>query len=216
MSLVFINGATGFMGRSLAAELVKRGHRVRALVRKGSEGNAPPSAELTGGDPLEASTFVDQIAPSDTFVQLVGTPHPNPSKASQFRAIDLRSALAGVQAAQKARVSHFVYVSVAQPAPVMREYIAARAEAEAAIRESGLNATILRPWYVLGPGRRWPLLLLPLYRLFEALPSTREGAQRLGLVTREQMTAALATAVDRPASGIRIVDVPAIRAARLI
>jgi hypothetical protein len=34
-------------------------------------------------------------------------------------------------------------VSVAHPAPVMREYIAARLEAERAIAEAGLKATIL-------------------------------------------------------------------------
>ena len=45
------------------------------------------------------------------------------------------------------------------------------------------------PWYVLGPGHRWPYLLLPMYKLMELLPSTRAGATRLGLVTLEQMFA---------------------------
>jgi hypothetical protein len=40
-----------------------------------------------------------------------------------------------------------------------------------------MNATILRPWYVLGPGHQWPYLLLPMYKLMELLPSTREGAR---------------------------------------
>jgi uncharacterized protein YbjT (DUF2867 family) len=105
-------------------------------------------------------------------------------------------------------------VSVAQPAPVMRAYVAARAQAEAALRASGLNATILRPWYVLGPGPWWPYALLPGYWLARALPPTRELAHRLGLVTVGQMVAALVQAVDNPASGVRIVDVPGIRAAR--
>jgi hypothetical protein len=29
------------------------------------------------------------------------------------------------------------------------------------IGQSGLNTTILRPWYVLGPGHYWPYLLKP-------------------------------------------------------
>ena len=33
-----------------------------------------------------------------------------------------------------------------------------------------LHATILRPWYVLGPGRRWPVMLLPAYWLMGLLP----------------------------------------------
>ena len=109
---------------------------------------------------------------------------------------------------------HLVYVSVAHPAPIMRDYIAARTEAEDAIRRSGLNATILRPWYVLGPGRRWPLALKPVYWMMEALPATRESARRLGLVTVEQMIGSLVHAVVEPASGVRVWEVPQIRLTR--
>ncbi|MBI4410467.1 MAG: epimerase, partial [Gemmatimonadetes bacterium] len=90
-------------------------------------------------------------------------------------------------------------------------YIQARTEAEAAIRASGIAATILRPWYVLGPGRRWPLVLVPLYKLFELFPPTRAGARRLGLVTIQQVVAALAQAVERPPQDVRFVEVPELR-----
>ena len=40
----------------------------------------------------------------------------------------------GLRRFRTIRIRHFIYVSVAQPAPVMRAYTAARAEAEAAIR----------------------------------------------------------------------------------
>jgi uncharacterized protein YbjT (DUF2867 family) len=70
---------------------------------------------------------------------------------------------ASVEAARATGVRHLVYVSVAHPAPVMRAYIAVRQEGERLIRASGLAATILRPWYVLGPGHRWPYLLLLRY-----------------------------------------------------
>ena len=71
----------------------------------------------------------------------------------------------------------------------MKSYVAVRAECEAALVSSGLKSTILRPWYVLGPGHRWPHLLLPFYWLLEKIPRTREGARRLGLVTLDQLTA---------------------------
>src|SRR5450432_683972 len=96
-------------------------------------------------------------------------------------------------------------------AQMMGNYIAVRTECEDAIEMAGLNATILRPWYVLGPGHWWPYLVLPIYKLAELLPSTREGAQRLGLVTLEQMTSALTFAVENPAHGRRVVTVPEIR-----
>jgi len=104
-----------------------------------------------------------------------------------------------------------VYVSVAHPAPMMKAYIAVRQECEALIRESGLPATILRPWYVLGPGHRWPYVLIPAYWLLRKIPFTHAGATRLGLVTIEQMVSALVTAVENPAGEVRIVDVPQIQ-----
>ena len=106
-----------------------------------------------------------------------------------------------------------MYLSVAQPAPVMRAYVAVRQQGEALIGAAAVNATVLRPWYVLGPGHRWPYLLLPFYAVLRRFPLTRPGAERLGLVTRAQMVAALVRAVEEPPSGIRIVDVPEIRRA---
>jgi uncharacterized protein YbjT (DUF2867 family) len=208
---VFIAGGTGYLGRALVERLLVRGHEVRALVRRGSEGKLPAGAQAVVGDPLDESSFAGRVAPADTFVQLVGVPRPSPAKARQFREIDLVSGRASVGAARAAGVRHFVYVSVAQPAPVMRAYQEVRAEVETLLRESGVPATVLRPWYVLGPGHRWPYLLVPFYKLMESLPSKRETAERLGLVTHAQMVAALLRAVEEPAADFRVVTVPEIR-----
>ncbi len=86
------------------------------------------------------------------------------------------------------------------------------------IREVGADRDLpATPGTCLVPGHWWPVALGPLYWIAECLPSTRETARRLGLVTLEQMVAALVRAVeDPPAPGtVRVVDVPAIRARRL-
>ena len=211
---IFITGGSGYMGQRLIPRLLKRGHQVRALVRPGSEKKLPAGCTPVLGNALDSSTYASQLLPADTFVQLVGVAHPSPAKAAEFRAIDLPAGLGAVAAAKAAGVRHFVYLSVAHPAPMMKEYIAVRCECEVAIETAGLNATILRPWYVLGPGHWWPYLLLPAYKLAELLPPTREGAQRLGLVTLEQMTSALMAAIENPAHGVRVMNVPQIRSAR--
>jgi uncharacterized protein YbjT (DUF2867 family) len=211
---VFVTGGTGYLGRPLIAQLLERGHEVQALVRPGSERKLPSGCQAILGDALDGKSYASKITPADTFVQLVGVSHPNPSKATEFRNIDLASGRSAVEAAQGAGVQHFVYVSVAHPAPVMKTYIEVRSQCEAMIGQSGMNATILRPWYVLGPGHRWPYFLLPIYKLMELLPSTRAGATRLGLVTLEQMVRALVHVVEIPAKGVRIVEVPQIRASR--
>ena len=209
---VFVAGGTGYIGRPLVLELLSRGHAVRALVRPGSENRLAAGAVPLAGDALRTETFARSIAPAKTFVQLVGVSHPSPAKAAEFRSVDLASVRASAEAAAGAGVEHFVYLSVAQPAPaIMRAYAAVRAEGEAIVRATGMNATFLRPWYVLGPGHRWPYVLVPVYWLFERLPGTREGARRIGLVTLPQMVAALLRAVENPPDGVRIVEVPDIR-----
>ncbi len=213
--LVFVTGGTGYMGRRVIPALLARGHRVRALARDGSQAKLPSGCEAVVGNALDEKTFASRVAPADSFLQLIGVAHPSPAKAAEFRAVDLVSAKASVRAAAAAGVAHFVYASVAQPAPVMKAYIEARAEGEAAIRAAGLNATFVRPWYVLGPGHRWPYLVLPVYRLLQLFPPSRDTARRLYPVTLEQIVAALVNAVEDPPAGVRIVETPEIRRARL-
>ena len=210
---VFITGGTGYIGSRLIPLLIVRGHAVRALARAGSAARLPAGCTAVIGDAIDAATYRDAVPGCDAFVQLVGVAHPSPAKAEQFRSVDLASALGAIDAAASAGIAHFVYVSVAQPAPVMRDYVAARAEAEAALRMRISNTTILRPWYVVGPGHRWPVLLKPVYWLAERVPATRENARRLGLVTIAQMLEALVQAIEHPAIGSRVVDMPALRGA---
>jgi uncharacterized protein YbjT (DUF2867 family) len=210
---IFVTGGTGYIGSRLIPVLAARGHEVVALVRPGSEHKLPAACMPVVGDALDGASYQQHLGAGDTFIQLVGVAHPSPAKAKEFVAIDQRSGIQAIEAAKRAGVGHFIYVSVAHPAPAMHAYIAARTACEEELQSSGLNATILRPWYVLGPGHRWPYALVPFYWLAERIPSTREGARRLGLVTVEQMLRALAGAVDQPASGVNVMDVPAIRAA---
>lgn len=213
---VFITGGTGYMGSRLIPALLERGHHVRALVRPGSAGQIPAGCEVVSGNPLDAKSYKQLVRPADTFIHLVGVAHPSPSKEAEFRSIDFVGAREAITIAGEMALEHFIYLSVAHPAPVMKACTAVRAECEAMIRDKGLNATILRPWYVLGPGHQWPNILLPFYKILELLPFTREGARRLGLVTLEEMILALVRAVESPHPGIRVMNVPDIRAARNI
>jgi nucleoside-diphosphate-sugar epimerase len=210
---VFITGGTGYMGSRLIPLLVERGHEVKALVRPGSERRLDSSAACVPGDPPKVDSYTAQVTGCDTFVHLIGVSHPSPAKAAQFRAVDAVSIRVASQAAQASGIRHFVYLSVAHPAPMMQAYIEVRSEGESLIRSLNLPATFVRPWYVLGPGHRWPYVLLPFYWLCERLPKTREAARRLGLVTIGQMTRALLWAVENPTSDVRILDVPGIREA---
>lgn len=209
MRSIFVTGGTGYIGSRLIPILVERGHAVLALTRPSSQGRLPAGCTAVLGDALDAATYADRVAPADTFVHLVGVAHPGPGKGEEFRRVDLRSIQAAVGAAKT--VKHFVYLSVGQPAPIMADYIAVRQEGERLVTAMGVDATFLRPWYVVGPGHRWPIALLPAYWIAALLPWTRAGARRLGLVTLRTMLRALVFAIENPASGIRVMEVPEIR-----
>ena len=198
---VFITGATGYIGSHLIPELLGRGHRVRAVVRN--------PAKLVGGEPvignaLDATTY--DLGDADTLIHLVGVAHPSPSKKAEFRSIDLVSIQQALIAVKRSNVRHIIYLSVAQPAPAMTDYVAIRAEGERLIRDTGIPATFVRPWYVLGPGHRWPYLLLPVYWIWGLFPSQRETARRLHPVKLREVIRAIADAVDNPPDGVEIIE----------
>lgn len=214
---ILITGGTGYIGQHLIPVLIARGHHVRVLAREGSVSRVPTGATPVVGDALNANSVGSAVCAGDTVIHLVGTPHPSPSKAGEFDRVDLMSIRCTVEAAKRAAISHLVYVSVAQPAPVMAHYLWVRSLGEAMIREAALTASIVRPWYVLGPGHWWPKMIMPFYKLAEMFPPTRATAERLGLVTIEQLVTAMVREVENPPprGQRRIIDVPAIRRARL-
>src|SRR4051794_32763136 len=116
---VFITGGTGYMGRRLIPLLLDRGHTVTAVAREGSERKLPSRCEVIVADVLDRKTWEHHLRRFHTVVHLVGVAHPSPSKALEFIDIDLRSAREAIEAARKTQVEHFVYVSVAHPAPAM-------------------------------------------------------------------------------------------------
>jgi nucleoside-diphosphate-sugar epimerase len=214
---ILITGGTGYIGQHLIPLLIARGHRVRVLSRSQSLGRVPDGAVGVTGDALDAESVASAMRPDDTVVHLVGTSHPTPSKSDQFEKVDLISIRSTVTAARKIGIAHLIYVSVAQPAPIMQSYLWVRMLGETMIREAGLTASIVRPWYVLGPGHWWPKLIRPLYKVADKVPSLRPLVERLGLLNIDQMVTAMAYAMENPPQSgqRRIYDVPAMRRARL-
>ena len=143
---------------------------------------------------------------------MLGVSHPSPSKKHLFYKIDFASVSASVAAATRARCEHFVYISVAQtPTTVMHDYQVCRAACERIIRESTLKASIIRPWYVIGPGHYWPVLFLPLFKLLENIPKTSVKAKGLQLVYLKQMLKTLIHAVEHAPEQVRFFEIEEIR-----
>ncbi len=215
MANIFITGGTGYIGRRFIELMINRGHIVYALVRSKSVHKLPPGAKAVIANPFDPASFEKSVPPGSVFVQLLGVAHPSPRKASQFREIDLRSVKASADAAKVAGVSKFVYVSVAMtPSKYMHAYQEVRKEGEEYCKKLGLNCTFIRPWYVLGPGHWWPVLLYPVYGLAEVVPSWRQKARAIGLVSIKQMLRTLINAVEVSQSPLSIIEIKDIRHAK--
>jgi nucleoside-diphosphate-sugar epimerase len=218
MKTVFITGGTGYIGSRLIKRLLKKGYTIRAVVRKGSEHKLPEGCEIVFGNALDASTYQNYVPKGCIMVHLVGVAHPSPRKKEQFVSIDLVSVREAVSAAKAATVEQFIYVSVSQyPSKIMEAYQAVRAEGEKYIKnalntERVTSATLVRPWYVLGPGHYWPLLLIPFYWLAKRFKKYRALAEAQDLVWINQMLDILEYSVENtPLSKERIFEVQDIK-----
>lgn len=166
--IVAVTGASGYLGRAVAAELVASGHEVRALQRRPSRvagvtdvlGSITDSAAIARL--VEGADGVVHLAAK---VSLAGDP-------AEFRAVNVEGTRALLDAAALAGASRFVQVSSpsvahtgsalagvgaepASPVHARGEYARTKAEAEliALARDSeALRVVAVRPHLVWGPG----------------------------------------------------------------
>lgn len=147
---IVIAGGHGQVAMLLHPLLVGRGHQVRALIRNPDHADEVRQA---GADPvlcdLEAQQDVaGAVGTADAVVFAAGA-GPG-SGAIRKRTVDRDGAVKLIVAAQKKGIGRYVIVSAMdaeQPrgSEVFRAYLRAKAEADEALRNSGLDYTIVRP-----------------------------------------------------------------------
>jgi uncharacterized protein YbjT (DUF2867 family) len=173
---VLVSGATGQQGGVLARMLLKKGHSVRAFVRRPASPEARElehlGAELAEGDFEEPSTIEDAAKGMDA-VFLVATPFEAGTE------VETRHGIAAADAARAAGVSHLVYSSVAGANQATGiPHFDSKRKVEEYIEGLGVPYTIVAPVYfmdnLLAP---WTLPQLKEGRFSMALPSSRQLQQ---------------------------------------
>lgn len=166
---IVLFGATGSVGRRVAAEALSRGHEVVGVVRDPAAGAASdPRVRLVKGDATNADSVAELVRGADAVVSAI-SPRPNarglaaPSLVENARAI-----IAGLQRAGVKRVL-FVggagSLEVAPGQPLVDQpgfpeaYRAEALEGRAALEVwrtegDGLDWTFLSPAAEIGPGER--------------------------------------------------------------
>jgi nucleoside-diphosphate-sugar epimerase len=212
---ILVTGASGFVGRALVTALASCNHNVRAAARRPQTCDFPKNVDVTSlGDLSKPVDWAPLLADVEAIVHLAAIAHvgSNVSEALYERVNHLATSDLAL-AAKRAGIARFVFVSSirAQCGPaadhVLTEadaprptdaYGRSKLAAEAAVRNSGVPFTILRPVLIFGPGvggnfaALVRLAALPVPLPFGSLHNRRS------LLDRSDMTAAIQFVLNHP------------------
>ncbi|MBI5233511.1 MAG: complex I NDUFA9 subunit family protein [Deltaproteobacteria bacterium] len=164
--MIFITGATGFVGRTLVAELVKEGSTVRCLVRdiRKSAHIAGEGVELVQGDVTDPVSVESAIGPDvSAVIHLVGIIAE--TRGASFNAVHVQGTCNVVNACVKKAVKRYIHISALGARDGARSlYHKTKWQAEEIIRASGLVYTIFRPSVIFGKHDRFTNLFAKIMR----------------------------------------------------
>lgn len=150
---ILVAGGTGFIGTNLCAELAERGHEVTALSRSPAD-DLPEGVDSAMGDVSAYDSIVETVADHDAVVNLVSlSPLYQPPRGKTHEEVHLGGTENLVRAAEAGDVDRFLQMSGLGADPnATTAFLRAKGKAEAVVRDSSLEWTIVRPSVVFGEG----------------------------------------------------------------
>jgi NADH dehydrogenase len=208
MSTVLVTGPSGFVGSHLIPELAGAGHRVVALVRSERAGEIvrrrlPPESatrvELRSGDVLEPATLPAALVGIDAVVHLVAIPRDWNGGTDLLR-VNLGGTTNLIAAMQQAGVRRLVHLgALGVEDRETLHYAKSKARAERAVRESGLDWTILKPSLLFGPRDGFFNIVADLVRVpLPLVPVPGNGRSRFQPVHVGDLALCLRLSLERP------------------
>ncbi len=169
--LTVVTGASGHIGCNLVRELLRRGHRVRAVVPAPSRALAGLDVEVAIADVRHPETLRGAFRGAHTVYHLAAQISIDADRDGRVHAINVRGARNAASAALDAGVRRYVHMSSVhafdlaptrgvideshhRPGPDRPAYDRSKAAGESAVREviaRGLDAVIVNPVGVIGP-----------------------------------------------------------------
>lgn len=146
---VLITGASGFIGRRLAARLAASGYRLRCMVRRAADG-LPDGVETVAGDLLAPLSLGAVMAGIDTVFYLV---HSMGGGRAGFERRDREAARNFVAAAERAGVRRVIYLGgLGETGDDLSEHLRSRLEVAGILRSGSFATTVLRAAVIIGAG----------------------------------------------------------------
>jgi len=151
--MIFVAGATGFLGREICRRLIERGQSVRGLVRTTSDSQAVERLRALGvecvvGDVRDRASLDRACDGIQTVVSTVTTTRSR-QPGDSIEATDEAGQSNLVDAARGAGVERFIYVSYSRQLADEGPLTHAKRAVEQRLIESGMTYVILRPSYFM-------------------------------------------------------------------
>ncbi|MBU0517745.1 NAD(P)H-binding protein [bacterium] len=195
---IFLTGATGFVGRNLAAELLHRGHQVVALVRRSSsvEGVTELIGDVTNPDSID----LDAIKTCDAANHLVGIIRQFPKEGITFDKLHTEATQNVLWACREAGVKRYIHMSaLGADKKSSACYHRTKAEAEEAVQQSDLDWTIIRPSMILGSDGEFYQMVRKMIKL-GVVPLIGDGSAPMAPLAISTVCEAFANALEKPES----------------
>jgi uncharacterized protein YbjT (DUF2867 family) len=172
--MLLLTGATGLVGSALLSRLVAEGTQVRCLVRDPRKlGAQRVRVQIALGDLTDPPSFRNALRGVDTVVHLAASIRDQPQ--GSIEELNGIATWRMVQAAERAGVERFVFFSALGASIHHRaRFFRAKALAEQAVEEAGLETIVFAPSIVYAPGDPW-LTLLERLALLPLMPVSGRG-----------------------------------------
>lgn len=197
--MIFIAGATGFVGGHLVSHLLDKGHRLKCLVRSSRAADELSARGVTvvRGDITDSGSLAGVLDPDDLVIHLVGIIEEK--GGATFESVHVRGTANLIAEAKRAGVRHFFYQSaLGADLSSFAAYLRTKAEAEKMVRSSGLTWTIFRPSLIIGPWDGFTRKLMDMLKLAPVLPIPGQGAARFQPVYIKDWLRCMEAVIERP------------------
>lgn len=203
--MIFLTGATGYVGRHLLRQLTARGLRVRCLVLPDDPWDPSRDfpVEVVRGDVTDPKGL--EAHGRDVRVVVHSAALMLPNRAEAIRRVNEQGTANLVRAARSWGCRRIVYLSAVSAAYTTKNvYGESKLRAEALVSGSGVDYAILRPTMVYGPGGglHFQKLVSLIDRIPLVFPVIGPGRARLQPVHVDDLVRAVELVLEDPrASG---------------
>jgi NADH dehydrogenase len=199
--VLLLTGATSPVGRALLRRLTAAREPVRCLVRDPRRlGSDRVRVQIALGDLADPPSFRNALRGVHTVVHLAAAIRDQP--AGSIEELNGIATWRMVQAAERAGVEHFVFMSSLGAASHDRtRFLRAKALAERAVLGSDIRRTVVAPSLIYAPGDMLTTLLERIAALSPVVPLSGSGRARFAPIWADDVGAAIAAILSGAGDG---------------